>query len=293
MAIVNVLISDATVSNNYLANLYASPVWYGDRIVSAATSMALIGDNGFGARYGGTFAYDALGQPRGLVTDYSFILPAAQGASGSYSGSAAQYTMTAINGTKGLAAQKLFEFSAAGNTTGALSYLLSKNDVINGSGFDRTGIDETLYGWAGNDTIFGIAGEDIIGGGSGKDRLIGGNGQDFFFFDFAHSRHADVIEDFGFGGVRDTLVFQQSAFNGLAAGPLAETQFVVGKIALDADDRIILDGNRLYYDADGNGAAKAVLVATIKYAMVGLVGVSAVTAQDVIVVNSIGGISVA
>lgn len=292
MAIVNMLVSNVTISGNLLPNLYAPPVWFGDSIVSSPVSMTLMGDNGFGAKYEGTFAYNSLGQPEGSVTKYAFLAPASQNVSGTYRADIA-YTITAINGEKGLSAEKLFAFSAAGNTTDALKYLLVKNDVINGAGFDFAGIDEILYGWGGNDTIFGIAGDDIIGGGTGRDRLVGGNGQDFFFFDIANSRHADSIEDFGFSGLRDKIVLQQSVFNCLPAGELAETQFVTGKAALDADDRIILNGNRIFYDADGNGIGKAVLVASVKYAMVGLVGVPPLTAQDFCIVNSISDISVA
>lgn len=290
MAIVNLQLRNGPLQSNLPLNLYSQPVWFGDSIVSKPALMTLMGDNGFGADYKGTFAYNSLGQPEGSVTEYTFFEVAAQ-IGGTFFPNPV-YTITAINGKKGLSAEKLFAFSATGNTTDALKYLLVKDDVINGSRFDVPGIDEILYGWAGNDTIFGIAGDDIIGGGTGRDRLVGGNGQDFFFFDLANSRHADVIEDFGFSGLRDKIVLQQSAFNCLTAGELAETQFVIGKAALDADDRIILNGNRIFYDADGNGVGKAILVSTVKYATVGLVGVPPLTAEDFLIVNSINEISV-
>lgn len=106
------------------------------------------------------------------------------------------------------------------------------HDRLSGDGghdliFGGTGQD-TIYGGAGNDTLYGDNGrdlleggdgDDILYGGNGADTLIGGKGQDILFGGagadvFVFSRRSDLtdtpsttdlIADFGFGGVRDTI----------------------------------------------------------------------------------------
>jgi Ca2+-binding RTX toxin-like protein len=49
-------------------------------------------------------------------------------------------------------------------------------------------------------------------------------------------------------------------------GPLAASNFWIGKSAQDADDRLVYDkaAGALYYDADGNGAGAAIQFAQFK-----------------------------
>jgi Ca2+-binding RTX toxin-like protein len=62
----------------------------------------------------------------------------------------------------------------------------------------------------------------------------------------------------------DKLLMKGSEFGNMAAGALAESQFVVGTSAVDANDRFIFDqaAGRLWFDADGSGADDQVLIAT-------------------------------
>jgi serralysin len=65
----------------------------------------------------------------------------------------------------------------------------------------------------------------------------------------------------------DTIRLENAIFTGLANGALAGSDFVSNTSgnAADASDRIIYetDTGRLFFDADGNGAAAKVQFATI------------------------------
>ncbi len=287
MAIVTISSSSEPDANSFITtNLYRAPVWFGDEIVADPGQMVLIGSNGYGALYGGAFTYSSTGRASGQVFSFEFAVGASQSESGAYSANT-QYQFSELNGTNGLSAEKLYQFGVNGNSTGALKYLLSRNDVIYGSGFDNYSVDEILYGWGGKDKIYGVDGNDIIGGGAGRDTLVGGNGEDYFFIDSIRPKDADKIVDFGFGGVRDKIVLQQSAFGDLALGELLADQFVVGTAAADADDRIILNAGKVYYDADGNGAGMAVMIAKVAYAEVVPTGVLQLSAGDFRVVDAL------
>ncbi len=267
-------------------NLHRGPVWFGDLIVAEADGMALIGAGDYGAVYSGEFLYDRNGKVSGIVSSFEFLLGAGQGESGEFDGST-QFTITGINDPDGLSARRLQQYATSGDGTAALKFMLSKADVIYGTGFSEYSIDEILYGWAGKDRIFGVDGHDVIGGGLGKDTLSGGNGLDYFFLDSAKAKNADTVLDFGFGNVRDKIVLLQSEFSGLALGALADDQFVLGAAALDANDRLLLDGHKLRYDADGSGIGKAVTIAKVFYAEVVPVGIAQLSAGDFLIVDSI------
>ncbi len=72
-----------------------------------------------------------------------------------------------------LSAARLFDFYQAGNPLGAVNYLLSGDDTINGTSFR-----DVLKAGAGNDRVLGNSGNDALSGGSGMDTLRGGNGDD-------------------------------------------------------------------------------------------------------------------
>lgn len=81
-----------------------------------------------------------------------------------------------------LSAAKIFDFYVAGNSKGALAYLLSGNDTITGTKYadniNGGAGNDTLNGGAGNDTLRGEGGHDRLNGGAGNDTLDGGAGND-------------------------------------------------------------------------------------------------------------------
>jgi serralysin len=121
-----------------------------------------------------------------------------------------------------------------------------------------------LYGRDGNDSLYGGAGNDLIYGGAGADYLSGGAGADRFVFTSPPEGAAvDVIADFT--PDEDWLFLDAGVFLGLAAGQLTESAFASGTAATTADQRFVHDPatGRLWFDADGNGAGAAVLVARL------------------------------
>jgi serralysin len=119
--------------------------------------------------------------------------------------------------------------------------------------------------------IMGNAGSNTLTGTSYSDTLTGGNGADRFVFNSLQNTPVtkDIITDFQPGV--DFIQFSKSIFTkiiSVAGKALSTPEFWSGKGVIaghDSDDRIVYDtttGN-LYYDADGNGASAAVLVALI------------------------------
>ena len=140
---------------------------------------------------------------------------------------------------------------------------LGGNDFIQGQGSA-----DTLRGGAGNDTMGGNEGADWIEGGAGNDRLTGGSGQDAFVFREFGAANADTLTDFS-GNGWDSLRMDNAAFNTLGGdGRFAsgDARFRAGTAAQDADDRIVFNSatGQVWYDADGNGAGGAQLVATLQ-----------------------------
>nr|WP_237684287.1 calcium-binding protein [Pseudaminobacter soli] len=115
--------------------------------------------------------------------------------------------------------------------------------------------------------IVGNAGANIINGKGGSDTLTGLGGKDIFRFDTALGPgNIDKITDFSV--VDDTIQLENAIFRALTAtGTLAAAAFranTTGR-AGDASDRIIYeaDTGKLFYDADGAGAAAGVHFATL------------------------------
>ncbi|SIR39768.1 Hemolysin-type calcium-binding repeat-containing protein [Aromatoleum tolulyticum] len=121
----------------------------------------------------------------------------------------------------------------------------------------------TLTGSADSDAT-GNAGANVLNGNEGANVLTGGAGADIFVFD--NFGGVDTITDFVHG--TDTIAFDNSVFTALTTdGDLAAGNFVsgAGAVALDADDFLVFDSTSgaLYYDADGNAAGAAVLIANV------------------------------
>jgi Ca2+-binding RTX toxin-like protein len=187
------------------------------------------------------------------------------------------------------------EILRTADATGASTMDLFGNDVgqrVTGNaganvmnGFGGT---DRLNGLAGNDRLIGGADDDYLDGGAGDDVVIGGwagqggidfmrggAGNDTFVFDVRASfGNLGRISDFS--RVSDTIQLDPIAFRGVhgvldpmpgefRSRLLDPDAFVVGRKALDAEDRIIYDrttGN-LFYDVDGSGGEAAVKFAVL------------------------------
>jgi len=173
---------------------------------------------------------------------------------------------------------------------GAEVELLTTANQASVQAFDLTGNDfanniqanngaNTLRGLGGNDVLFGLDGDDVLVGGAGVDQLTGGAGADTHVFaDALGPTNIDLI--FGFASGTDRIHLDNAVFTALGDGALAAGAFQLGSTAVDGDDRILYDqaSGRLYYDADGNGAAaSAVHFAT-------LIGVPPIAAGDFTVI---------
>ena len=167
----------------------------------------------------------------------------------------------------------------AGTITGGSSGTISFTGVerIVASNFN-----DSLTGNAGGQTLAGQAGADTIWGAGGVDTLWGGGGADTFIFRETGSANADSVRDWASGA--DKVALDNSPMSALGAmGNFAtgDARFWSSSTgtAHDANDRVIYDisTGSLYYDADGNGAGTAQLIATFQ-------GNPAISATDIVVI---------
>ena len=218
---------------------------------------ALFGEDGDDVLHGGNGADDLSGGAGSDTADYS---EAPSGITASLDGSLA---------AKGFAEGDTY--SSIENLTG-------------------TGFADTLAGNSGGNTITGGDGKDRIDGKAGSDTLIGGNGADIMtggagndtFRFTATSDVGNVIKDFSSNAVGndDTLAFASAAFGGLAPGAIQANQFQssIDANAATPEARFIFetDTGILRFDADGNGAGAAIVIATL------LAGAT-LTAADIVI----------
>ena len=142
------------------------------------------------------------------------------------------------------------------------------------------GVDN-LIGATGNQTLSGRGGNDTFAGGVGVDTLWGGGGADAFVFREMGTGNADLISDFASGSDKvhlDDAAFAVGATGNFAAGD-ARFKASSNGMATDADDRVVFNtsSGQLYYDADGNGAGAAQLIATVQSG-------ASVAATDIVVI---------
>ena len=126
----------------------------------------------------------------------------------------------------------------------------------------------TLIGNAGANRVIGNNGANVLAGGDGQDVLIGLGGADTFSFSNFGAANADTIQDFSKAqGDKIQLVNSAGAdFDAITGtGTLSAAQFTTGTVATTAAQRIIYDQDtgRIFYDADGNGAGAAELIAQL------------------------------
>jgi Ca2+-binding RTX toxin-like protein len=171
------------------------------------------------------------------------------------------------------------------------------NRLTGGNGNDNLGGGmggvDTLDGGNGNDTYFINGVNDVVieGANGGfdtvwinvdnfdvskfknievvkytKDLNDLGSSQDYFILDDKLSAKSKGMKIANFDVKSDTVCLSKAVFSKIAKkGDLAGSAFWTGAKAHDKNDRIVYDkkAGALYYDADGNGAGKAVKFATI------------------------------
>jgi Ca2+-binding RTX toxin-like protein len=138
----------------------------------------------------------------------------------------------------------------------------------NGTG---NAIDNVITGNAMGNTLSGLDGDDTLNGGAWMDLLTGGAGADSFIFDQTPGpANADHIFDFTSG--TDKIRLDGSVMTALGASgnfTAGDGRFFAAAGASaghDADDRVVYNttNGQLFYDADGNGAGSAQLIATLQ-----------------------------
>lgn len=144
--------------------------------------------------------------------------------------------------------------------------LTSYVERLYGSGFSAI----NLTGNSLANIIKGNAGANKINGYTGKDTLYGGSSKDIFIFNTkASSTNYDKIADYNV--TYDTIWLDNKYFTKLGSGSstspkkLSSSYFWKGAAAHDSNDRVIYDSKKgyLYYDVDGTGASKQVVIATL------------------------------
>ncbi|MEQ9694052.1 calcium-binding protein [Shimia sp. SDUM112013] len=161
-----------------------SSFWYGT-VQSYSGRQITIVAGALRAQYTGNFSYDVYGNVYGQVTGYR------QWASG-------VLTHALTNGN--LDAYSVMRYSERNDTDGLMRYVLTGNDVINGSAYN-----DRLAGGNGADTLSGNNGNDTLDGGAGNDSLNGGGGHDLFL----ESAGNDIIQ--GGTGIDTVRLFVDSS----------------------------------------------------------------------------------
>lgn len=126
---------------------------------------------------------------------------------------------------------------------------------------------DRVNGGSGIDELSGAGGKDWLDGGSNADTLTGGAGADSFVFTtMPRKGEHDLITDFD--PAMDRMGFDNGVFDAIGRnGKLARDAFVANAsgTAMDREDRLIYetDTGKLFYDANGSGKGKAILVAQL------------------------------
>ena len=139
--------------------------------------------------------------------------------------------------------------------------------LISIEGVEGTSFNDLLIGDAGSNWLAGHHGVDTLNGGAGNDTLDGYSGADTYLFTHFGAANADLV-DFAIGDevLLDGNVFTSIGRSGtFAAGDARFFAAGGANTGHDADDRIVYNTTTgdVWYDADGNGAGAAQLVATL------------------------------
>lgn len=125
-----------------------------------------------------------------------------------------------------------------------------------------------LLGGNGRDTLFGGLGADTLYGGTGSDVLEGGLGSDLYVLNSTDAGRDRIVQFIsGSDQILIELTTLELSSSGLPpGGPVEAEDFVVGPRATTAEQRFIYDpvANTLAFDADGNGAGRARVLASFE-----------------------------
>jgi Ca2+-binding RTX toxin-like protein len=183
-----------------------------------------------------------------------------------------------------LAAGTLTGGTGSGGTD-SVSFTGIENFIVEFS--DGTWADR-ISGSSAANMLTAAEGNDTLDGRAGNDSLEGGEGADQFFFGATPgAANADLIIDFA--SASDKIVLDGGAHansgpsGNFSAGDARFWSSASGT-AHDADDRVVYNASngQLWYDADGNGAGAAQLIATIG-------GAQTLAATDIAIVNGSSG----
>ena len=163
--------------------------------------------------------------------------------------------------------------------------LVNIQNITGSSGADY------LAGNSAVNVLRGGDGNDFLFGRGGNDRLVGGAGADTFIFVgnaiVGVTDGSDKIADFTVGS--DKIEIVSDGFSGINAGNIAAqlTINATGTVAANGSAQFIFDNSaagagNLFFDADGNGAGAAVLIATLTFTTAG--GLAIFSASDFVFV---------
>ncbi|SEM76873.1 hypothetical protein SAMN04488103_10226 [Gemmobacter aquatilis] len=169
----------------------------------------------------------------------------------------------ARGGTQGQAAGDVFrsvENAQGSNFADLLIGSAQANELRGLNGADQ------LKGLAGSDTLLGGGDSDTLVGADGADVLTGGADADVFVISGPDATlFADHITDMEIG--IDTIHLSRHVIRniGPAGAELDSARFTIGSEATTRAQRILYDETNgdLLFDADGNGAGSAVLIAQL------------------------------
>lgn len=115
-----------------------------------------------------------------------------------------------------------------------------------------------------NNRLYGNAGANFLDGGLGNDVLVGMEGADTFAFTTdLGSGNVDTIWVYDY---MDRIALDADIFRNLPLGTLPEEAFKdTRRASVDYNDRILFDGNRLWYDVDGHGTTAPELFAVFQF----------------------------
>ena len=140
-----------------------------------------------------------------------------------------------------------------------------------------------LIGGNGNDSLVGPQSFDRLDGGAGNDTLAGDGDGIYMFTVSPGAANSDLITEFisGSGKIElDGRVHANSGPSGNFTSGDARFAANAAGAAQDGSDRVVYNTStgQLWYDADGNGAGAAQLIATLQ-------GAPGLSATDIAVVN--------